>query len=191
MNANEYQAAAQRTYAYQEKTGSRVDCVMLNAGLLTQDESQRLIHGILGMIGESSEIVIASQETCPEYWENLAKEIGDWFWYAAIATTALGITLETLIAMSSFEGIARENESLCAGQMGEMLKKWLFYGKPMDKAAIVQLMAKSIAMTKSRVQRLTNFGFTFHTILDLNIMKLKKRFPESFTAADAIARVDA
>lgn len=72
-----------------------------------------------------------------------------------------------------------------AGEVADMIKKWKFQGHLLDPKDIakelgdicwyVALMSESI-------------GLSFDEILEMNIEKLKKRYPEGFSAERSINR---
>lgn len=92
MTPNEYQKAALRTEStLQVEDGE--DHTLL-----------RLLHGILGMSGETGECadlvkkhIYQGHDLDPEH---VAKELGDVCWYIAVAADALGYDFETILEMN-------------------------------------------------------------------------------------------
>lgn len=91
MNVNEYQKLAMRT---------------LNPEL---DKKDVLINGVMGLCGESGEVIDIVKKHLAQGHElereALIDELGDVAWYLAETATALGVTLE--------EVLSRNIEKLC------------------------------------------------------------------------------
>jgi NTP pyrophosphatase (non-canonical NTP hydrolase) len=68
------------------------------------DSTQLLLNGALGLAGESGEVVDSIKKHLFQgHWldkTHIAKELGDVAWYLAIASSALGISLETILQMN-------------------------------------------------------------------------------------------
>lgn len=189
---NWYAEQAERTYCFQEEVVERARNIQvesrLGKTLLTEDRSQRLMHGILGMSGEAGEIASCDSKA-DNFEDSLQKEIGDWMWYFATAAKALDKSIAEIFA----SGLAIYSDqvvhiAISSGIMIESLKKWLYYGKPMDMLEIEKAMANACAWVWEIADCDED---NLQDILKGNIEKLQKRFPTKFTAADAIARVDA
>lgn len=86
MNANEYQKLALRT-----EHG-------------TTDEQSRLLHGLMGLNGESGEALeLLKKHMFQGHWfdkYHMAKELGDIAWYLAVAADAIGYSLEDIFVMN-------------------------------------------------------------------------------------------
>jgi NTP pyrophosphatase (non-canonical NTP hydrolase) len=77
-----------------------------------------------------------------------------------------------------------------AGELTDVLKKYLIYGKPIDWTNVSEELGDSqwytalaIDVTGEVVQ-----GVTWEGIFDQNIAKLKARYPEKFTEQAALNR---
>lgn len=189
---NWYAEQAERTYCFQEEVVERARNIQvesrLGKTLLTEDRSQRLMHGILGMSGEAGEIASCNSEA-DNFEDSLQKEIGDWMWYFATAAKALDKSIAEIFASGfTIHSDQVVHITISSGIMIESLKKWLYYGKPMDMLEIEKAMANACAW----IWEMAGYNeINLREILEGNIAKLQKRFPDKFTAADAIARVDA
>lgn len=185
---NWYAEQAQRTYCFQEEALERTRNIQVGEALLTEDDSQRLMHGILGMSGEAGEIASCNSEA-DNFEDSLQKEIGDWMWYFATAAKALDKSIAGIFASGfTIHSDQVVHITISSGIMIESLKKWLYYGKPMDMLEIEKAMANACAW----IWEMADYNeINLREILEGNIAKLQKRFPTKFTAADAIARVDA
>lgn len=86
MNINEYQQLALRT-----EHG-------------TTDEASRLLHGLMGLNGESGEALdlLKKHMFQGHYLDkvHMAKELGDIAWYLAVSADAIGYTLEDIFEMN-------------------------------------------------------------------------------------------
>lgn len=77
-----------------------------------------------------------------------------------------------------------------SGESGEVLdivKKTWIYGKPLDRQKLVEEMGDVLFYY---VALLNTQDITLKEIADANIAKLRARYPEGYTDAAAIARVD-
>lgn len=185
---NWYAEQAQRTYCFQEEVLERARNIKVGELWLADHESQRLMHGILGMSGEAGEIASCNSEA-DNFEDSLQKEIGDWMWYFAAAAKALDKSIEGIFASGfAIHSDQVEHITISSSIMIESLKKWLYYGKPMDLLEIEKAMANACAWIWEMADYDEN---NLQDILKGNIEKLQKRFPTKFTAADAIARADA
>jgi NTP pyrophosphatase (non-canonical NTP hydrolase) len=71
------------------------------------------------------------------------------------------------------------------GEVVDIIKKNLFYGKPLD---IEHLKEELADMSWYKAIPANIFDFTFEEIQKANIEKLKKRYPEKFTRERALKR---
>lgn len=83
-----------------------------------------------------------------------------------------------------------------AGESGECLdlakKSWV-YDKPLDVPKLLEEMGDTLHyffMTLIKLEELTGVHFTLGAVMQNNVDKLNKRYPNGFTKADAIARAD-
>ena len=77
-----------------------------------------------------------------------------------------------------------------AGETGEvvdLIKKSVFYNKPIDKEKVAEEIGDIMFYI---VNLATSLNLSMSDILQGNVDKLKKRFPNGFTESDAIRRVD-
>lgn len=94
MGINEYQELALRT----EKP---IEDVVVSFRGLSAENVDRLQNGLMGLCGESGEAMDILKKTLFQGHdldrEALAKELGDVAWYLALASSALGYTLERIM----------------------------------------------------------------------------------------------
>lgn len=74
-----------------------------------------------------------------------------------------------------------------AGEVTDLLKKVVFHGHPLDKAAVKGELGDFMHYA---VGLATLFDIDMEEVLDENIEKVKKRYPNGFNSADSIKRVD-
>ena len=86
-------------------------------------------------------------------------------------------TEETCKLLHAVIGLATE-----AAEAQDMLKKHIFYGKPIDKVNLAEECG-DILWYVAIVCRAT--GISFEQLMEGNIEKLSKRFPEKFTEEHA------
>lgn len=72
-----------------------------------------------------------------------------------------------------------------AGELLDAFKRKLFYGKELDVVNIKEEMGDLMWYMAILLREL---DLDFHEILDLNIAKLRARFPDKFTEKDALER---
>lgn len=72
-----------------------------------------------------------------------------------------------------------------ANEILDMVKKHVYYGKPLDKVNTVEEIG-DVLWYCALLLRLLEFDF--ETTASINIAKLKERFPEKFNEVKAIAR---
>jgi len=143
---------------------------------------ENLAHAALGIISEFGEI---AEATSPE---QVAEEVGDAFWFVALACTALGIKMDALSLTSPdshlfpVEGRTSDtNIAKAAGAFAGFAKRVAVYGKePTD------------AMKWDAYHALVNTALipAGQDVLEANIEKLKLRYPSAYSDEAAEARAD-
>lgn len=74
-----------------------------------------------------------------------------------------------------------------AGEFADLVKKWEYHGKAID----LEQGAKELGDVCWYIARAAKrLGYTFEQILEMNIAKLRLRYPQGFSAAASAARVD-
>ncbi len=72
-----------------------------------------------------------------------------------------------------------------AGEFQDAVKKFIAYGKPLDKTNLKEEVG-DLLWYIARICSL--YGWSMEEVMDLNINKLKARFPEKFTEENALTR---
>jgi len=72
-----------------------------------------------------------------------------------------------------------------SGELMDILKKYIYYGKKIDKLALIEEVGDVLWYLGIMVDEL---GVSFEEVMRLNICKLKKRYPEKFESDRALNR---
>lgn len=132
-----------------------------------------LLHCAMGLCTEVIELEMAYGV------ENYDEEMGDIMWYVALGCHTLGVTLdEAEEARGNTAGEMIET----AGEFMNQMKREMFYGKQADPNVLVRMLGTLIY----QVKELTEDDYVM--ILEKNIAKLQKRYPDKFTEDRAINR---
>lgn len=191
MQTNQYQALAMRT------------------AKMFPTLEMNLIHAALGIgseQGELAETIAGNWMDTPEKNDlsNVPEETGDGSWYAALLSAHLGWNFEDLLITDPLK--VRElsyplhkaahtaspaaMQLLLSGFAGEVLtiiKAVAIYGKPYDAGKLKTALSLYVT-TLAYISEV--YGHLYADVLDQNIAKLRARFPDKYSDADAIARAD-
>lgn len=161
-------------------------------GRLNNKHVVRLLHAGLGMATEASELfkAIYKQDII-----NVREEIGDLFWYIAIAHDASSDYFhyrnytylpfeDWWVGLSYY---AMEHRLLCSiGEFVDAIKKNIFYGKALEKKEVLSTLQDIFNCVYWIID--TFDGFDLDSILSDNIKKLKSRYGELFSEERALNR---
>ena len=148
-----------------------------------------VLHAGIGICTEIDELYNSGNDRV-----NQMEEIGDFFWYAALMCAVFGIEWDDMVSMAepheaSGNPLHWLNEPVIitceASQIADLIKKSIFYGKPLDKQSVLIRLA---ILVRSCEKMLSDCGFTVEQAMERNIAKLFKRFPEKFNDTDATVR---
>ena len=150
---------------------TRTESLQFNAG------SPRLLHATLGIVTELMEYEDAVDD------DNALEELGDIYWYVAIAADELGFTFEELKEQAPSGVFYHE----IVGGLCDVMKRSCFYGVHTD----IPRFTKCIGMLLHWLDWACKMNDTTpDERMKSNIYKLRKRFPEKFTTQDAVERRD-
>lgn len=96
--------------------------------------------------------------------------------------TASGMNKELPMSLNGVMGLAGES-----GECVDMMKKHLFQGHPLDKEHMAKELgdvAWYLAVTAHAI------GYDLETVLQMNVDKLRKRYPNGFEAEKSLHRKD-
>ena len=162
MTLNEYQTAAARTIA-------------------TDDKVDMERHALHGMVAEAGEILEAINEGGEDH---IIKELGDLFWMIAEFCTANSWFLEDIYDLHKH---ATEDRGLWIeiGRLHGMFQK-IYQGHCLDDA---QLREQTSRIIYSAIQ-IVGFHCRLWVCLERNIEKLKARYPDGFDPDRSLHRAD-
>lgn len=139
-------------------------------------------HYALGIVGEFEEYFLEKSRF--EYAEDIKKEAGDCCWYVAALANVFNLPLKITDHYDSLEFSLPVN----IGWVAENIKKYLAYDKPIINTELFNHYLNCIiTFIYNDVEE---FELNFEEILDINIAKLKLRYPEQFDAELAVKKLD-
>jgi hypothetical protein len=171
MNPHEYHALAMRTKSHD------------------QTPVQRLTNAALGLAGEWAEFyeLWYTNDNAPV--ETL-KEAGDLLWYSAQATDALGLNFADI----QWQVVTGTTNATCIkaiGTIAEIAKKAMFHGHPLGDEQRDQVMDALAYIVRDVRNVLVVYRWTMEDAMQANIDKLRRRYPDGFSAEASINREDA
>lgn len=176
MNLNKFQELSRRTMPF-------------NGNPKNDVEFENILGNYsLGLIGEAVEVVEAYQQNMalPGAIENLMKEIGDVTHYAVGVASLFKLQLPDHVDGVSMSVSDLIHDLLLRAKLiSEYAKKRIYHRH--DDAFDYQALLGIFVTLKSLVKV---YGYKYSDVLEMNIDKLKKRYPETFNAEDSINRVD-
>lgn len=183
MNIQEYIKAAVRTESHPTKflknlngAGSAIDIDDFTSESLN---FSRLLHCSIGLCTENGELAEFFQEGKPA--SNLLEEVGDLLWYCAIGYD----TLQADPTVPDLFNVTRDDLSISIGNIQDVLKRSLFYGKEFDEERFLLNLDRVFDFCSSILE---GTEFTLEQAMEKNIAKLKARYPEKFTEDNAVNR---
>ena len=188
MKLNEYQELAIRTAKRLETT------------------AENLNHAALGIGSEAGELaltVAGAWMQLPFDPKNIPEEIGDACWYVALMCQTMDWRFEELFVTPE-DGSDMSNELAAAvlgrnpialtlmlnafgGDILSVVKAHVIYGKPLD----ADLLKRELSLYVTTCSLLASIHeIPFEYVLDGNINKLAKRYPDKYSDQAALARAD-
>ena len=178
MKLNEYQELSKRTMPYNGEPANQVEF------------ENMLGNYAMGLVGESLEMQVAMSNQVmyadegnykdSEIWAKKAfSEIGDTLHYAVGLLSCLN---ETLDISKIKEG--NKGGLYIAGDICEIAKKHIYHRHELDREELILKVYEYIGENVSSLEDYMD------EILQMNIDKLKTRYPEKFSVEDSIKRVD-
>ena len=175
--------------------------------------SMRFVHAVMGLATEIGELAAPLEKTIFYGAEldrvNIKEELGDTMWYVGIAADELGFTIYQLtnknfVRLRIPDSIDKGPVSVVLkdevkviypllnlirelGEFTDPLKKFIFYGRPLDKDILKEKLEAIVSYATVLAEDL---GVTLQELMTENIHKLSKRYPEKFTEDHALRRLD-
>lgn len=176
MDLREYQLAAMRT-----------------AKKLPLDLA--MVHGAMGVASEIAEFLealdTAQASSDSDEVFDITLELGDAFWFLTYMTDSLGVGIHNLPhildVVPSVEFYSSSKPVIAAGEILTLVKRHMFYGKRVDLQKLLdQIGITWIALTQCAVA----LNINPHYVLEMNIEKLKRRYPQAYSDEAALGRAD-
>jgi len=149
----------------------------------------RLLHASLGICTEVGELVhnrvyLGSTELQKL---NLIEELGDAFWYVAIASDVLNLDLNKIIETNISKVLPNNLDVLVikSSELLDIFKKAIFYKKYLDERRIVMIVEDIVS---ALIELINEHNLNLDEILEKNINKLTARYPNKFDSNKAINR---
>lgn len=145
------------------------------------------LHMTVGMMTECVELAQAIHVENEDNidWVNIEEEVGDLFWYVSNYSNLHNITPEICHLNVNTDTSDFVNIILYAGYLLDIDKKWFAYGKEPDKTIINNDID---ALYTLIVFWCTEYDIDIQNSMDINIQKLKARYPDKFDTEKAINR---
>lgn len=172
MNLNNFQELSKRTMPFKGEPKNPIEY------------ENGLTNYALGLIGECTEVLSAANDR-----EAILKEIGDVAHYAFGLLTFLGEKYKPLTNYF-VEGPKEKLINkiiILSGEVSEQVKKFIFHRHELNSSK-VKLTLKMLI--KNLIVLAEKYDITLEEICEMNIDKLKMRYPESFNVEDSKKRVD-
>ena len=160
----------------------------------------RLLHSAIGLVTETSEFAddidkfFFHHESLSK--SHLQEELGDQLWYVGVAVDALGISIAELGPVqirlgqdTSQKRLLRVALRLCieTGEYMDQVKKFIFYGRGINEDELKEKLRRLLGFITAAASEL---DISVEQLMQENIEKLRKRYPERFTEEDALERKD-
>lgn len=160
-----------------------------NQSMILRDGLRHAIFGLSSETGEVAEMI--SRKDTDE--THLLKELGDCLWMITEACWALGIDLDGLIEEELTVQQAALNLTAQAGKVaGIMQKVYQGHGDPLDDEDGLEARQKLIWGLADCLRALMVACLTINAdlddLMDLNIEKLEKRYPDGFETERSLHR---
>lgn len=150
--------------------------------------NERLLHAAMGLVTETGELYELESE------QHELEELGDICWYLALAYDVLGLDWDAdKIVEEGSEVLLRggnplESLTIYSSELLDMVKKQIFYGKPLNIEAAVSAVSNMKLALIIGTDMNDGSPYYFDEVVDANIKKLQKRYPEKFSEEAAVNR---
>jgi len=165
MNLKQFQEESKRTMPFNGEPQNHIEF------------ENMLGNYAMGLVGEYIEMMDCDNE------EDLTKEIGDVMHYGV----GLLELLDEKVDIELFGDVDEHEGLLAAGTVLELAKKHIYHRHELPKSRMIELIYEALGWLRPRNEQQVP---QFNNVLQMNIDKLKTRYPESFTVEDSIARKD-
>ncbi|QDP99438.1 hypothetical protein FOH38_02080 [Lysinibacillus fusiformis] len=172
MNLNKFQELSKRTMPFNGEPKNNIE------------HENGLTNYAMGLIGECAEVLSVANNR-----ESILKELGDVAHYAFGLLTFLNESYEPLTnyVVDGPKEKVIEKIIILSGEISEQVKKFVFHrhelNSPKVNLALKMLIKNLIALAEK-------YDTTLEEICEMNIDKLKLRYPENFNVEDSKKRID-
>jgi NTP pyrophosphatase (non-canonical NTP hydrolase) len=147
-------------------------------------ERPRLLHAALGVTTELLELINGTDDL------NHKEEIGDVYWYLAIAADELECTFQELMSIATKNPQEIEADPgpifvTTIGELNNLVKRACFYGLPFEDVAFGRQLGNVLLMLENACR---DKNVTPEEAMEANIAKLRRRYGEKFTTEAAVNR---
>jgi NTP pyrophosphatase (non-canonical NTP hydrolase) len=145
-------------------------------------EDKRLLHASTGLMTEVCELVEGFRDNKGRV--NLIEETGDALWYMALAYNIMKVDFleATLDPLTKYDHMTTsfilDALVVKAGEILDMHKKSIFYGRDLDKDAMLTVFRDVEVLLASFIVK--NLKDQVSNVMRMNIEKLQKRYPKDF-----------
>lgn len=136
------------------------------------ESSKNLTHAILGISGEVGELFLGN--------DNFIEEAGDILWFIALGCECLNTNISDINTIERNHFDKKSDMVICQGICSDTLKRSLFYNTELNKALLIEAFGRMIYIISEVVD--------IEKAMELNIEKLKKRFPDGYSDHHAVNR---
>lgn len=145
--------------------------------------NQRLLHAAMGICTEVGELLEL------ESVEQMMEELGDLLWYVALGLDALGADFDGVEPLEvSIRGETPAESLIILGtDLLDLVKKQIFYGREFDAQVAIDLLY-GLQVVISAGLKYGESDWTMDDLIEANVKKLMKRYPEKFSEAAANER---
>lgn len=180
MKLTEYIDGARRTESSKQPLHQSV----IDLGL-----TNRMLHGIVGISTEMGEVAEAYEKANIDF-VNIAEEIGDAYWYTAVLMDELNIERVDAPDLVAIDTNTAPLELFAqSADMLDKCKKTMFYGKEFSVETLYEQIVRFYVTLGRFVDGLDeHLDITKEKIWEINLNKLKIRYPEKFNLNDAEVR---
>jgi len=144
------------------------------------------LHCAIGLVTEMGELKQAVLQL-PIDFVNVMEEWGDAFWYMAGFQRRYTDTCWEEVELLQEHDINKIIDTAMDSSIEvlDAFKKWAYYGKELNDELI---KGHLYTVYRCAYTSLKHIGYTVEEARQINIDKLRKRFPHEFTSQDAITR---
>jgi hypothetical protein len=144
------------------------------------DRTYDLANYALGLVDESIEMECAG--SC-----ELLDECSDVLWYAARIADVCGLDFDAVHELSKTQ-VNYEPPMMLAMRIGEMSKKVMFQGHPLDREKMMEYLSSLLGELSETLEGY--YDWSLEAAIEHNVAKLRKRYPDGFEATRSINKTN-